>query len=171
MDDRVPVRDDAAAVRGGVRSAIAHDSAHKHVSGEAVYVDDIPEPPGTLQLYAAQSQRAHALIHKMDLSRVRTAPGVAAVLTAADIPGSNDVSPIGKHDDPIFAADKVEFAGQVLFAVAAETIETARAAAKLAIVEYDDLEPILTVEVALAKQNLVLESYEMHRGDAAAALA
>src|SRR5215475_14690390 len=96
MDDRVSVRDAAAAVQGGVRSASAHDSAHKHVSGEAVYIDDIPEPPGTLQLYAAQSQRAHALIRKMDLSRVRTAPGVAAVLTAADIPGSNDVSPIGK---------------------------------------------------------------------------
>ena len=47
-------------MKGGVRSAVAHDSAHKHVSGEAVYIDDIPEPPGTLQLYAAQSERAHA---------------------------------------------------------------------------------------------------------------
>src|SRR5262245_43079696 len=171
MDERVPSRGVAAAVRGGVRNAIAHDSAHKHVSGEAVYIDDIPEPPGTLQLYAAQSDRAHALIRRMDLSRVRAAPGVVAVLTAADIPGVNDVSPIGKHDDPIFATDRVEFAGQVLFAVAAETMDAARAAAKLAIVEYDDLEPILTVDSALSKQSFVLDSYEMRRGDAVGALA
>src|SRR6185437_7397990 len=92
------------------------------------------------------------------------------VLTAADIPGSNDISPIGKHDDPIFATDKVEFAGQVLFAVAAETIDAARAAAKLAIVEYENLPPILTAEDALAKQSFVLDSYEMRRGDAASAI-
>jgi xanthine dehydrogenase large subunit len=170
MDERIPVREAAAAVNGGVRSAIAHDSAHKHVSGEAVYIDDIPEPPGTLQLYAAQSDRAHALILKMELGRVRTAPGVVVVLTAADIPGSNDVSPIGKHDDPIFATDRVEFAGQVLFAVAADTIDAARAAAKLAVVEYEDLAPILTAGDALAKQNFVLDTYEMRRGDAANAL-
>ncbi|HUL09544.1 MAG TPA: xanthine dehydrogenase molybdopterin binding subunit [Candidatus Acidoferrum sp.] len=171
MDDRAPGRAAAAAVKGGVHNAVAHDSAHKHVSGAAVYVDDIPEPPGTLQLYAAQSDRAHARIRRMDLSEVRAAPGVVAVLTAADIPGSNDVSPIGKHDDPIFATGLVEFAGQVLFAVAAETIDAARAAAKLAIVEYDDLEPILSVEDALTKQSFVLDSYEMRRGDAAGALA
>src|ERR1700675_106594 len=133
MDDRVPVREAAAAVKGGGSSATAHDSAPKHVSGEAVYVDDIPEPPGTLQLYAAQSDRAHARIVKLDLSRVRAAPSAVVVLTAADIPGVNDVSPIGKHDDPVFATDKVEFAGQVLFAVAAGTIDAARAAAKLAV--------------------------------------
>ncbi len=170
MDDRVPLREAATAVKGGVRRAIAHDSAHKHVSGEAVYVDDIPEPPGTLQLFAAQSERAHARILKLDLSRVRAAPGVVAVLTAADIPGANDVSPIGKHDDPIFATDRVEFAGQVLFAVAAETIDAARAAARLAVVEYQDLAPILTVEAALTKQNFVLDSYQMLRGDPAGAL-
>ncbi len=170
MDDRVPVREATAAVRGGVRNVIAHDSAHKHVSGEAIYIDDIPEAPGTLQLYAAQSERAHARILKLDLSRVRAAPGVAAVLAAADIPGVNDVSPIGKHDDPIFATDKVEFAGQVLFAVAAETIDAARAAAKLAVIEYEDLPPVLTIEDALAKQSFVLDSYEMRRGDASNAL-
>src|SRR5215470_12539012 len=119
---------------------------------------------------AAQSDRAHARILKLELSRVRVAPGVVAVLTAADIPGSNDISPIGKHDDPVFATDRVEFAGQVLFAVAAETIEAARAAANLAIVEYEDLAPILTAGDALAKQSLVLDTYEMRRGDAAGAL-
>src|SRR5262245_29585620 len=123
MDDRAPRLEVDAAVKGGVRNAIPHDSANKHVSGEAVYVDAIWETPCTLQLYAAQSDRAHARIAKLYLSRVRTALCVIAVLTAEDVPGTNDISPIGKHDDPIFTQDRVEFAGQVLFAVAAETIE------------------------------------------------
>jgi len=172
MDDRtpLPLRALPDAVKGGVRLPIPHDSAHKHVSGEAVYIDDIPEPPGLLHLYAAQSIRAHARILKMDVSRVRSAPGVVVVLTAADIPGSNDISPIGKGDDPVFATTEVQFVGQVLFAIAAESIEAAVAAAKLAVVEYADMEPILTIEQALEKQSTVLDSYEMRRGDAAAAL-
>jgi xanthine dehydrogenase large subunit len=171
MDDRAPAPAAVPpAVKGGVRDAVVHDSARKHVSGEAIYVDDIPEPPGLLHLYAAQSTRAHARIVKMDVARVRTAPGVAAVLTAADIPGSNDISPTGKGDDPVFATERVEFCGQVLFAVAAETIEAAIAAARLAAVEYEDMEPILTIEQALAKESHVLDSYAMRRGDAAAAL-
>jgi xanthine dehydrogenase large subunit len=170
MDDRAPLPNSKPAVAGGVRRAIAHDSAHKHVSGEAVYVDDIPEPPGTLQLYAAQSERAHARIVNLDVSPVRTAPGVVAVLTAQDVPGTNDISPIGKHDDPIFGDGTVEFIGQVIFAVAAETIEQARAAAKLAIVEYEDLEPLLDLEIARSRKHYVLDPHVMRRGDAAAAI-
>jgi xanthine dehydrogenase large subunit len=170
MDDRAPRLEVDSVVKGGVREAIAHDSAHKHVSGEAVYVDDIPEPPGTLQLYAAQSERAHARIARLDLSQVRTAPGVVVVLTAEDVPGTNDISPIGKHDDPIFAQDRVEFVGQVLFAVAAETVEQARAAAKLAVLEYEDLAPVLSIDAARRNASYVLDPYVMRRGDAAAAI-
>jgi xanthine dehydrogenase large subunit len=172
MDDRTPASLQALpeVVKGGVGVAIPHDSAHKHVSGEAVYVDDIPEPPGLLHLYAAQSTRAHARITKLDVSHVRTAPGVVLVLTAADVAGSNDVSPIGRGDDPVFAAGEVQFVGQVLFAVAADSIGAAVAAAKRAIVEYEDLEPILTIEQALEKESYVLDSYAMRRGDAARAI-
>src|ERR1044072_5905095 len=82
-----------AAIEGGVRAALRHDSGHKHVSGEAVYVDDMPEPPGTLQIYIAMSERAHAGVKVLDVAKVRRAPGVALVLTAKDVPGANDVSP------------------------------------------------------------------------------
>ena len=111
----------AAAIRGGVNNAIAHDSAAKHATGAAVYVDDIPEPAGTLHAAPGLSARAHARVRSMDLTKVRAAPGVVLVLTAADIPGANDVSPIGAGDDPVFARDVVEFHGQVLFAVIAES--------------------------------------------------
>jgi xanthine dehydrogenase large subunit len=107
---------------------VAHDSAAKHVCGTALYVDDIPEPQGTLQVFIAMSTRAHARVTRLDLAPVRAHPGVACVLEAADIPGINDASPIA-GDDPVFAAGLVEYAGQSLFAVAADDIATARTAA------------------------------------------
>ncbi|MBA3519214.1 MAG: molybdopterin-dependent oxidoreductase, partial [Rhizobiales bacterium] len=160
------------AIRGGVRRPVAHDSATRHVSGEAVYVDDIPELPGTLQIYVAMSLRAHARIVTMDLSEVRKSPGVACVLAAGDIPGENDASPVF-HDDPVFAEGVVQYAGQSLFAVAAESLDAARAASLLARVEYDDLPALITVEDALAADADLptLPPHEMRLGDAEAALA
>ena len=106
------------------------DSAAKHVSGRAVYIDDMPELPGMLHL-ALGPRRAmpHAKILSMDLDKVRAAPGVIAVFTAGDIPGRNDVGPVFQ-DDPVFADGLVQYAGQSLFAVAAKTVELARAAAR-----------------------------------------
>src|SRR5262249_37979143 len=109
----------------GVHKRVAHDSARKPVTGTAVYVDDIPEPAGTLQVVPIGSERVHARLTRLDLTRVRQAPGIVAVLSAADIPGRNDVSPIGAGDDPVFAADRVVFRGQVIFAVVAESIALA----------------------------------------------
>src|SRR5215471_17179192 len=105
-------------VDGGAHQAKVHDSARKHVTGEARYVDDLPAPAGLLHLFAGTAARAHARIVKLDLSAVRAAAGVVAVLTAEDIPGKNDVSPIDAGDDPLFCAGEVVFFGQVLFAVA-----------------------------------------------------
>ncbi len=159
----------AKAVEGGVHEIRRHDSAHKHVTGLAIYTDDIPEPPGTLQVFIAQSKRAHARIARLDISKVLTAPGVARVLTAGDIPGANDVSPFA-GDDPMFADGLVEYYGQSIFAVAAETIEEARAAANLAMVEYEDRPAILTVDQAMEAQSFLEPPYTMKRGDAEAAI-
>ena len=98
----------------------AHDSAVRHVSGSAVYIDDIREPEGTLHLAAGGAPVARGRITGIDLDAVRAAPGVVRVLTAADIPGRNDVSPVNADDDPILATDNVEFHGQVVFAVVAQ---------------------------------------------------
>jgi xanthine dehydrogenase large subunit len=165
----VPVMLQERPIRGGVSAALAHDSAPQHVSGEAIYVDDIPELPDTLHLYVATSTRPHALIVALDVSRVRQQPGVVCVLTAADIPGANDASPIF-GDDPVFAVDEVQYAGQSIFAVAAETIESARAAAKLARIEYDDLPALITIDDALAANADLLPPQTMRLGDVDAAL-
>ncbi|HEY4940332.1 MAG TPA: xanthine dehydrogenase molybdopterin binding subunit [Rhizomicrobium sp.] len=147
-----------------------HDSAAKHVAGRAVYIDDMPEPPGLLHLCLGLSERAHAKILDMDLSAVRAAPGVAAVFMARDIPGKNDVGPVF-HDDPIFADGIVQYAGQSLFAVAAETVELARVAARLAKVRYADLPAVLTIGAARAAGLELEPTQRMVLGDSAAALA
>src|ERR1700746_1890042 len=110
-----------------VRVASAHDSAIGHVRGSALYVDDIREPAGTLHLAVGGAPAARGPVETLDPAAVRNAPGVVAVLTAADIPGKNDVSPVA-GDDPMFADGEVLFVGQSLFAVAAETLAQARAA-------------------------------------------
>ena len=157
-------------IRGKVHKGLPHDSATKQVAGDAFYIDDLPEPKDILHLYVAQSTKAHAKILKLDVAKVRAAPGVVAVLTAADVPGVNDASPIA-GDDPVFADEVVECVGQSLFAVAAETIDQARAAAKLAIIDYEELPAILTIEQAIAANSFVLPSREIKRGNAAEALA
>ncbi|WP_027488738.1 xanthine dehydrogenase molybdopterin binding subunit [Allorhizobium undicola] len=126
-------------IKGPMHQSLRHDSAHKHVSGTAEYIDDIPEPAGLLHGALGLADRAHAEIISIDLSAVKTFPGVVAVLTASDIPGTNDVSSGGRHDEPLIATGKVEFHGQTLFAVIAETRDAARKAARLAKVEYRDL--------------------------------
>ena len=157
-------------ITGGVRAAVPHDSAAKHVSGEALYVDDLPEPAGMLYAAVGLSIHAHAEIVRMDLDPVRAAPGVVAVVTAQDVPGSNDIGPVFAGD-PLFVDRVVEYAGQAIFAVAAVTIEQARRAARRAEIEYRELEAILTLEDALAAEATVVPSHEMRRGEPEQAIA
>ncbi|TBW48995.1 xanthine dehydrogenase molybdopterin binding subunit [Marinobacter halodurans] len=159
-----------ASARGTAGSRIAHDSAWKHVSGQARYIDDLPEPPGLLHATVGQSTQAHARIKSMDLSAVRAYPGVVAVLTVDEVPGHTDIGPVFPGD-PVLAGDLVEFIGQPLFAVAATSLRAARQAAKLAKVEYEPLEPVLTTKDALAKQFFVRPSHTQQRGDPDQALA
>ena len=149
---------------------IPHDSAAKHVTGRAIYIDDMPEPPGLLHCVLGLSPHAHARIVSMDLTAVAASPGVAAVMTAKDVPGVNDVGPVFPGD-PIFADGVVEYHGQSIFAVAATSMALAREAAAKAVIEYELLKPILTIDEALAAQTFVLPTQVMQRGDASAALA
>ena len=134
-----PILDSNTVIKGAAHSSLRHDSAHKHVTGSAEYIDDIQEPAGTLHGGLGLSDRAHAEIVSIDLSAVRGYPGVVWVMTADDIPGFNDIASTGQHDEPLLAAAKVEFHGQPVFAVIAETRDQARRAARLAHIEYRDL--------------------------------
>lgn len=154
----------------GVGKSIKHDSAPKHVSGEAVYVDDRLEFPNQLHVYARMSDRAHARIASIDTAPCYQIPGVAIAITAKDVPGQLDIGAV-LPGDPLLADDKVEYIGQPVIAVAADSLETARKAAMAAIIEYEDLEPVLDVVDALRKKHFVLDSHTHKRGDSASALA
>ena len=162
----------AAKITGGVASDQRHDSAHKHVTGEAIYIDDMPEPAGTLHGCLGLSGVAHATIRKLDLTAVRAAPGVVAVLTADDVPGENDISPTGRHDEPILAEGRVQFHGQPIFAVIARTREEARRACRLAVAEYDELPAVIDIAgLDPVNDKLVTPPLTLRRGDAAEAIA
>lgn len=161
----------AAKIIGGVRTSLRHDSAHKHVTGEALYIDDLPEPAGTLHAYLGLSTIAHGDILSMDLSAVKSAPGVVDVLTASDVPGINDVSPTGLDDEPIFAEEVVQFFGQPIFAVIAETRDAARRACRLAKIEYDSKPAIIDIADAdPANPRLVTKPLKLERGKVEEAL-
>ncbi len=147
-----------------------HDSAPKHVAGSATFIDDMREPEGLLHLAVGGAPCASGQILGVDLDAVRFAPGVVAVLTAADIPGKNDVGPV-QHDDPVFITDRVDFRGQVVFAVAATTRDAARRAVKLGKIEAASGTPLVSVDDALAAESHVLPDYTFRKDDTASALA
>ncbi|MBM3644138.1 MAG: xanthine dehydrogenase molybdopterin binding subunit [Alphaproteobacteria bacterium] len=157
-------------MKGGAHAAERHDSALRHVTGGAAYIDDLPEPPGTLHAALILSPIAHGRIAMLDLGAARTAPGVVAVLGPHDIPGRNDVAAIGK-DEPLFAEGRVYFAGQPLAMVLADTLDRARAAAALARIEIVAEPAILSIDAALAAETWVQAPARLARGDAPAALA
>lgn len=159
-----------AGMTSGVGRSVKHESADKHVSGEAVYVDDRLEFPNQLHVYARQSDRAHARILRIDTSPCYEIPGVAIAITKDDVPGQLDIGPV-VAGDPLLADGKVEYVGQVVLAVAADSLETARKAAMAAIVEYEDLEPVLDVVEAYRKKHFVLASHTHRIGDSASKLA
>ena len=108
-------------IRGGVRAAVPHDSAAKHVSGEALYVDDLPEPAGMLYAAVGLSARAHAEIVRIDTSRARALPGVRAVLTGADCSVPYGILPIAHNEYPL-ARERVRYWGEPVAAVAGDLV-------------------------------------------------
>ncbi|GJI87417.1 xanthine dehydrogenase molybdopterin binding subunit [Duganella hordei] len=145
-----------------------HESAVLHVLGEATYTDDIPEAQGTLHAALGISSKAHANILSMNFDAVKAMPGVVAVYTHKDIPGTNDCGPI-IHDDPILSEGLVEYIGQPIFIVVADSHDNARRAVKKAVIEYAELPAILTPQAARDAKSFVVPPMHLARGDAQAA--
>lgn len=162
----------ADALLHAVGQRLPHESAHLHVTGQATYVDDIPEAAGTLHAALGLSPVAHGRLLGIDQARLMSQPGVVAVLTAADIPGLNQCGPI-VQDDPILAEGEVHYCGQPVFAVLARSRRLALRAAALApdVVQVEPLPAVLTARQAHALGQSVVPPMAMRRGDASAALA
>lgn len=154
---------------GSSLRATRHDSALKHTTGQALYIDDMAEPPGTLHGALVLSPAASGRLRKLDLSAAATSAGVVAVLAADDIPGRNDVAAVGQGE-PLFATDRVEFAGQTLAMVVATSLDAARHAAERAVIDIEEDEAILDIETALAKKAYVQAPSTLLRGEPEQAL-
>ena len=153
-----------------VYKPLPHDSGAKHVQGSAEYIDDIPEPIGTLHIAVGGTPVARGSLRRLDLSEVRNAPGVVAVVTAADIPGKNDISP-GSADEPVLVQDTILFHHQPVFAVAATSRDAARRAVLRAKIEVDAEAPNVSVEQGRASGETVMPDYAFINGDAAKTIA
>ena len=135
-----------------VGSDVPRKDAIDKVSGRAEYTVDV-SLPDMLHAKVLRSSHAHALIKRLDISKVRQAPGVRAVLTHADIP--SHFMPVYGYfikDQPIVAVDRVRYVGDIVCAVAADSEAEAAAALALAEVDYKDLPASATMETALADE-------------------
>ena len=154
---------------GPVGQAQSHESAALHVSGAAHYIDDLPEPAGTLHAAIGTAGLAHARIEALDLDAVRASAGVHDVLVAADLPAANNYGGV-VGDDPLLAEREVLYEAQPLFLVLATSHRAARIAARRARIDATPLSAILSIDAAIAAQSWVLPPVEVERGDARAAL-
>ncbi|RKP08720.1 molybdopterin binding aldehyde oxidase/xanthine dehydrogenase [Thamnocephalis sphaerospora] len=147
-----------------VGQPMAHMSALKQVTGEAVYTDDIPPVQGELYVSFVASTKAHARILSVDASAATNVAGVVAYFSAADIPGTNRWGPV-IHDELIFAEDEVVYVGQPIGIIVAQDQPTAQRAARLVHVEYEDLPHVLTIEDAIATESFFEAHRTLERGE------
>ncbi|MDD9910794.1 MAG: xanthine dehydrogenase molybdopterin binding subunit [Ahrensia sp.] len=146
-----------------------HDSASRHVRGQAVYIDDMPDLPGTLHCAPVLSNVAHGKILNIDFDKARASEGVVDVLLASDIPGKNEVAPIFA-DEPFLAEGKVEHVGQIVGLVVADTLAHALQAARKVVVDIEELTPCFDEAEAFEAQSRTLPDQHLKRGDAQQAI-
>lgn len=147
-----------------IHAPLTHESAALHVTGRATYVDDMALPETSVHIALGLSPVAHGRINSLDSEKALAAPGVHAVLSAADIPGQNDCSPV-MGDDPIFAEDTVMYHGQTLFAVVADTRAQARDAAELVTVDIIPLPAVLDIDEAVKAGSFLEQPLTLETGD------
>lgn len=143
--------------------SLPHDSAHTHVTGESEYVDDRPVMKNEVFVDVFYSTRAHATIKHLDFSQVLKSPKVITVFTGHDVP-HNLWGTIFK-DQPILAVDKVQFAGEPIALIVAETLEAAQRAKQKMIIEYVDLDPVLSIDKAREVKSFIGDERKIERGN------
>ncbi|CCH79266.1 putative dehydrogenase [Nostocoides japonicum T1-X7] len=152
-----------------VGQEIPHESASLHVTGLALYTDDLTcRTHGVLHAHPVQAPHAHARVTRLDPTPALEVPGVVRVLTAADVPGVNDAGI--KHDEPLFPSE-VMFFGHSVCWVLGETLEAARLGAAAVEVDYEPLPALVTVSEAIVAGSFQGGQPTMVRGDVEAGIA
>ena len=146
---------------------LPHESARGHVTGDALYVDDLcGRFSGLLHAWPVCAPYAHALVSEMDVSVAQQVAGVVMVLTQADVPGEGNTGPT-RHDEPLFPAE-VMFDRQPIAWVLGETLEAARAGASRVRARFDPLPAILTIEQAIDADSFLTGPLRISDGDGSA---
>ncbi|MEU6374024.1 xanthine dehydrogenase molybdopterin binding subunit [Streptomyces sp. NPDC046909] len=149
--------------------SLPHESAYQHVTGTALYTDDlIHRTKDVLHAYPVQVMKAHGRITKLNTGPALDVPGVVRVLTGADVPGVNDAGM--KHDEPLFP-DEVMFYGHAVAWVLGENLEAARLGAAAVEVELDEQPAVITLQDAMAAESYHGARPLMETGDIAAGFA
>lgn len=143
--------------------SLPHDYAHTHVTGESEFVDDRPVMKNELFCDVFFSTRAHAMIKKIDFTEALKMPGVVEIFTGRDF-AHNMWGTIFK-DQPLLAIDRVQFAGEGIAIIVAESLEAAQRAKHKIIIEYCDLEAILSIDEAKKKKSFIIDSRKIERGE------
>jgi xanthine dehydrogenase large subunit len=152
------------AAKRATGSPHPHESARAQVAGSATYIDDIPEVRGTLHAAPILADVARGRLLGVDAGEALKMEGVKGVVLAQDIPGDPNF-PTFIHDEPVFARDTVEFFGQVVGVVVADTVMQARRAARKVKLELEPLPAILDVREAVKAQSFLLPPVKVRRGE------
>ena len=147
-----------------IPAPLPHESARGHVTGEALYVDDLcGRFPALLHAWPVRAPHAHAMTTGLDTTRALEVPGVSAVLTEADVPGEGD-SGANRRDEPLFPTE-VMFYHQPIAWVLGETLEAARLGAEKVAATFEPLPSILTIEQAIDAGSFLTETLRIADGD------
>ncbi|ANS79610.1 Xanthine dehydrogenase, molybdenum binding subunit [Serinicoccus hydrothermalis] len=146
-----------------VGRSVPHESAALHVTGQALYTDDLlGRVPGALHAWPVQAPHARATITRLDPAPAYQVDGVVRVLTAADVPGINDAGI--KDDEPLFPSE-VQFYGHAVAWVLGETLDQARRGAEAVEVDYSPLPSLLTLTEAIEAGSFQGSAPTVSRGD------
>ncbi|MEU9146467.1 xanthine dehydrogenase molybdopterin binding subunit [Streptomyces sp. NPDC048349] len=149
--------------------SMPHESAVLHVTGAALYTDDlVHRTKDVLHAHPVQVMKAHGRITALRTAPALAVPGVVRVLTGADVPGVNDAGM--KHDEPLFP-DEVMFHGHAVAWVLAETLEAARLGAAAVEVELDERPSLIALQDAIAANSFHGARPVMLTGDVEAGFA
>ena len=147
-----------------VGKQVPHDSAVGHVTGEALFVDDLAFTQNELIVDFIASPVAHGKIKSFNAAELSLLDGIAGVFTSADIPGHNLYGPV-IQDERFLAEEIVEYVGQPIAVIAGESRKAIRHAKKKLCLEIEELTPVFSIDEALAAKQFLGDSRVFNQGD------
>lgn len=142
-----------------------HDSSLRHSTGQALYIDDMPEQENLLHGAPVLSKFPCGKIKNINSDKLKNLPFFTKVITAKDIPGDNDIGPI-KSGEPVLADEFFSYLGQPVAIVLAKTHQEAVHASSLVEIETDlTTKPILNLDDAYKKKSFLEKPMILQKGN------